>query len=49
MTDYQEQLILKLLNGTISPDEHRTLNAWMNESEENKKLVNDFTWMWKGK
>ena len=47
MTDYQEQLILKLLNGTISPDEHRTLSAWMNESEENKKLVNDFTWMWK--
>jgi len=47
MTDYQEQLILRLLNGTISPDEHRTLSAWMNESEENKKLVNDFTWMWK--
>jgi transmembrane sensor len=47
MTDYQEQLILKLLNGTISSDEHRTLNAWMDESEENKKLVNDFTWMWK--
>src|SRR5688572_1786123 len=47
MTDYQEQLILKLLNGTISPDEHRTLSAWMDESEANKKLVNDFTWMWK--
>src|SRR5688572_3683805 len=47
MTDYQEQLILKLLNGTISTDEHRTLSAWMDESEENKKLVNDFTWMWK--
>ena len=47
MTDDQEQLILKLLNGTISPDEHRTLSEWMDESEENKKLVNDFTWMWK--
>ena len=47
MTDYQEQLILKLLNGTISRNEHRTLSAWMDESEENKKLVSDFTWMWK--
>ncbi|HYI77341.1 MAG TPA: FecR domain-containing protein [Chryseolinea sp.] len=46
MTDYEEQLILKLLDGTISPNEHRILSAWMEESEENKKLVSDFTVMW---
>lgn len=47
MTDQQEQLILKLLNGTILPNERETLNSWINASEDNKKLIEDFTVMWK--
>lgn len=47
MTDYQEQLILKFLNETISPEEQRALRGWINESEANKKLMDDFTLMWK--
>ena len=42
MTEYHEQLILKLLRGTITPTEQYALNAWLEESEENRKLVNDF-------
>jgi transmembrane sensor len=47
MTDYQEQLILKFLNDTISPEEQKALRVWINESEANKKLMDDFTLMWK--
>ena len=47
MTDHQEHLLLKLLTGTISPDESRIINAWIEESPENKKLAEDFTLMWK--
>lgn len=47
MTEHQEQLILKFLNGTISPDEQKVLNAWATESEDNKKLMDDFALVWK--
>ena len=47
MTEHHEQLILKYLQGTISASEQQELNAWMQASDENKKLVNDFVWMWK--
>ncbi len=47
MTDRYENLILKLLSGTISADEHATLNEWINESQLNKKLAEDFMLVWK--
>jgi ferric-dicitrate binding protein FerR (iron transport regulator) len=47
LTEHQEQLLLKLLNGKISPAEKEELNMWIQESEENKKLVEDFTFLWK--
>jgi ferric-dicitrate binding protein FerR (iron transport regulator) len=47
MTEYQEQLLLKSLSGTISSEELKTLTVWLNQSEENKKLANDFTILWK--
>jgi ferric-dicitrate binding protein FerR (iron transport regulator) len=47
MTDRQEQLLLKLLNDTISGEERASLQAWIDESPDNKKLVHDFTVMWR--
>src|SRR3989337_3619501 len=47
MTEYQEQLLIKSLSGTISSEELKTLTVWINQSEENKKLANDFTILWK--
>ena len=47
MTEHQEQLLLKSLSGTISPEERETLTAWINQSKENKKLAEDFTILWK--
>jgi transmembrane sensor len=46
MSELHEQLILKFFAGTVTPEEQQALDAWMQESEENKKLVNDFSLMW---
>jgi ferric-dicitrate binding protein FerR (iron transport regulator) len=42
-----DQLILKHLNGTITDVERQMLDEWINESEQNKKLLDDLTLMWK--
>lgn len=47
MTDDQEHLLLKLLTGTISADESRIINAWIEESPENRKLAEDFILIWR--
>src|SRR3989337_844501 len=47
MTEHQEQLLLKSLSGTISSEEREMLMAWINQSEENKKLADDLTILWK--
>jgi len=43
----QEHLILKFLDGTISPDERTALEAWASESPQNRKMMADFQRLWK--
>ena len=42
-----EQLIIRHLSGSISPEEQEALVLWLNESQENKKAFDDFQKVWK--
>jgi ferric-dicitrate binding protein FerR (iron transport regulator) len=47
MSDDQEQLVLKLLHGTITAGERAVLEQWTRETQENQKAVDDYILMWK--
>lgn len=46
MTDHYEHLILKSLQGTLSADEKKALDAWMHQSEENRRAVEESKRIW---
>jgi transmembrane sensor len=47
MQEHYEHLILKLLDGTISPAEKKELDRWMEESARNKEIVERSRLLWK--
>jgi transmembrane sensor len=47
MTGPDEHLILKYLQGTLSPDERTEFDRWLNLSDENKKMIIDFESVWR--
>ena len=46
MSEYHELLILKSLQRTISPDEQRVLDAWIDQSPENQKTFEELQQVW---
>jgi ferric-dicitrate binding protein FerR (iron transport regulator) len=42
----REHLILRYLTGTLTAEEQRAFASWMDESGENKKMVDDFRTIW---
>jgi transmembrane sensor len=46
MTEAQEHLILKYLQGNLSPEERETFESWLNASELNRRIVNEFKKVW---
>jgi len=46
MAEDQDQLILKLLDGTIDVDERKKLESWMIASDENRKVVERYILLW---
>lgn len=46
MTEHQDHLILKYLQGALSGNDLEIFETWMNRSDENRKMVNDFRKVW---
>jgi ferric-dicitrate binding protein FerR (iron transport regulator) len=46
MTDAPEHLILKYLQGTLSPEEKEKFQSWLNETDDHRKMVSDFRTIW---
>lgn len=46
MPEPYEDLVLKYLRGSLSPEERRTFESWLSQSEEHRKMVNDFKSIW---
>src|SRR5688500_6298933 len=46
MTDAPEHLILKYLQGTLSPEEKEDFQSWLNENDDHRKMVTDFRTIW---
>jgi ferric-dicitrate binding protein FerR (iron transport regulator) len=46
MTDAPEHLILKYLQGTLTPDQKNMFQSWLDESDEHRKMVSDFRAIW---
>jgi transmembrane sensor len=47
MSDLHDDLILKSLNGTLTAEEQKTLEEWINASSENHQQVESFRAIWK--
>lgn len=47
MTDHQEELILKFLQGNLSHKERESFELWLKEDTANQKLVADYEQLWK--
>ena len=46
MQDLHEQLILKFLSGTITPEEQQELRAWLDEKPENRREFEEYQKVW---
>ena len=44
---FQEQLMIRQLSGTISPEEQKALLRWLQENPEHQKAFDDFQQVWK--
>src|SRR6187402_2586661 len=46
MTEAQEHLILKYLQGNLSPEEKEIFESWVNESRQNRETVDEMKKVW---
>jgi ferric-dicitrate binding protein FerR (iron transport regulator) len=46
MIESHEKLILKYFQGDLSPEERKKFESWVNQSDDNRKMVSDFQNVW---